>query len=134
MEETLVIVKPDATGRSLTGRIISAFEDDGFEILQMRCEVPPRDLVAEFYAEHKGKEFYEPLLDFMTSGLACFMRLRREGAISGARSLAGPTDPAEAPAGTIRGDFGLSVRMNSVHAADSPESAARELRLIFPED
>ena len=134
MEETLVIVKPDATGRSLTGRIISAFEDGGFEIVRMRCEVPARDLMAEFYAEHKGKEFYEPLLDFMTSGLACFMRLRREGAVSRARGLAGPTDPAEAAAGTIRGDFGLNVRMNSVHASDSPESAAREIRLIFPED
>ena len=134
MEETLVIVKPDATERGLAGRVIARFEDAGFEIAQMRGEVPPWELMAEFYAEHKGKDFYEPLLDFMTSGLACFMRLRREGAISGARALAGPTDPAEAPAGTIRGDFGLSVRKNSVHAADSPESAARELRLIFPED
>ncbi len=133
MEETLVIVKPDATGRKLTGRIISVFEEAGFEILQMRCEVPLREMMAEFYAEHKGREFYEPLLDFMTSGLACFIRLQREDAICRARGLAGPTEPAQAPAGTIRGDFGLNVRMNSVHASDSPESAAREIRLVFPE-
>jgi len=132
MEETLVIVKPDATRRGLAGRVIARFEDAGFEIVQMRSEVPPRELVSEFYAEHEGKEFYDPLLDFMTSGLACFMRLRRENAIARARSLAGPTNPEQAPPGTIRGDFGLNVRQNSVHASDSPESARREIALIFP--
>jgi len=133
MEETLVIIKPDATRRSLLGKIIARFEADGFQIVQVRYEVPPRQLMAEFYAEHNAKDFYEPLLDFMTSGVACFMRLGREGAISRARDLAGPTDPAQAPPGTIRGDFGLDVQKNSVHASDSLQSARREIALIFPD-
>ena len=141
MEETLIIVKPDATGRGLLGKIVARFEEDGFEIVQMCYEVPARELMAEFYAEHEGKEFYEGLLGFMTSGPVCFLRLRREDAIARARELAGPTDSAQAPPGTIRGDFGLDVRkdfaksitQNSVHASDSANSAQREIALIFPD-
>lgn len=133
MEETLIIVKPDATGRGLLGKIVARFEEDGFEIVQMCYEVPARELMAEFYAEHERKEFYEGLLGFMTSGPVCFLRLRREDAIARARELAGPTDSAQAPPGTIRGDFGLDVRKNSVHASDSANSAQREIALIFPD-
>lgn len=134
MEETLIIIKPDATSRKLVGEIISRFESAGFIIVQLLYGSPSRELMAEFYAEHQGKDFYEGLLEFMTSGVACFMRLGREDAIERARALVGPTDPAEAPAGTIRGDLGLDVRRNSVHASDSAQSAEREIALIFPGD
>lgn len=131
MQETLAIIKPDATARGLTGEIVSRFERAGFEIVQMRCEQADEGLFRELYAEHSHKPHFEQLIAAVTSGLVCFLRLRREDAIQQARVLVGPTDPEDAPAGTIRGDLALDFRHNSVHASDSERSARRELTLVF---
>ena len=132
MQETLVIIKPDATARGLTGEIIARFEDAGFEVVERRSERPPEELFLELYAEHRDKPHFPKLIAYMMSGEVCFLRRRREDAIEQARALEGPTDPDDASAGTIRGDLGIDFRRNSVHASDSPETARRELDLVFP--
>ncbi|MCD6362005.1 MAG: nucleoside-diphosphate kinase [Armatimonadetes bacterium] len=134
MEETLVIIKPDATERGLVGEIVSRFEEAGFEIVQMRCEPASDELFREIYAEHRDKPHFEKLIAAVTAGLVCFLRLRRDDAVRQARALVGPTDPREAPPGTIRADLALDFRRNSVHASDSEEAARRELKLVFGDE
>ena len=134
MESTLIIVKPDAVARGLVGQVLSRFEAAGFEIVQMRFELPPEDLVRRFYAEHEGKWYCARLVTFMLSGPSLFVEMRRDEAIHRARNLAGATDPCEAAPGTVRGDLGENLPRNCVHASDSPESAEREIGLIFGED
>ena len=135
VEETLVLVKPDGVARKLTGEILRRIEAKGYQLVDIRLVQPERDLLAEHYAEHEGKPFFEPLLEFMQSGPIVAMRVAGHRVIEGFRSLSGTTDPTTAAPGTIRGDFGrdwgLKVQQNLVHGSDSPETAARELALWF---
>jgi len=134
-EQTLVLVKPDGVRRQLTGEILARIERKGYEIVDIRKFTPERALLAEHYAEHEGKSFFEPLVEFMLSGDVVAVRVAGDSVIEGFRSLAGTTDPTTAAPGTIRGDlgrdWGLKVQQNLVHGSDSPESAARELALWF---
>ncbi|WP_166984718.1 nucleoside-diphosphate kinase [Canibacter zhoujuaniae] len=134
-QETLVLVKPDGVKRQLTGEILRRIEAKGYVIADLRFVQPNRELLAEHYAEHAGKSFYEPLLEFMTSGPTVAIRLTGDRVIEGFRALAGTTDPTTAAPGTIRGDlgrdWGLKVQQNLVHGSDSEESAAREIALWF---
>jgi nucleoside-diphosphate kinase len=137
VEETLILVKPDGVARGLTGEILRRIEAKGYQLVDIRLVQPDRDLLAAHYAEHEGKPFYEPLVEFMQSGPVAAMRVAGNRVIEGFRSLAGTTDPTTAAPGTIRGDlgrdWGVKVQQNLVHGSDSPESAARELALWFPE-
>jgi nucleoside-diphosphate kinase len=130
-EETLVIVKPDAVRRGLVGEILSRLERKGLRIEEMRMMRIDRDLADRHYEEHRDKPFFAELTDFITSGEVVVARVSGEQAIGVVRALMGPTDPAEAPQGTIRGDYGLVITENLVHGSDSPESAKRELDLFF---
>ncbi|RWZ51886.1 nucleoside-diphosphate kinase [Labedella phragmitis] len=135
VEETLVLVKPDGVARNLTGEILRRIEAKGYSLVDVRMIEPDRALLAAHYAEHEGKPFYEPLVEFMLSGPVVAFRVAGNRVIEGFRALAGTTDPTTAAPGTIRGDFGrdwgLAVQQNLVHGSDSPESAARELALWF---
>lgn len=134
MEETLIIIKPDAVERGLVGEIISRFEAADFGIVHLRFAEPDETLFRRFYAEHEEKPHFPRLIAFMTSGPSCFAELRRENAIERARSLVGSTDPADAAPGTIRGDVGLDLPRNSVHASDCVQAAEREIGLIFGDE
>ena len=135
VEETLVLVKPDGVARNLTGQILARIEAKGYQIVDLRMVQADRALLAQHYAEHEGKPFYEPLVEFMESGPVVAARVAGHRVIEGFRSLAGTTDPTTAAPGTIRGDlgrdWGLKVQQNLVHGSDSLESAARELGLWF---
>ncbi|MBK0418021.1 nucleoside-diphosphate kinase [Leucobacter sp. CSA1] len=134
-EETLILVKPDGVARGLTGEILRRIEAKGYTLVDLRLVDADRELLAAHYAEHEGKPFYEPLIEFMSSGPTVAIRAAGERVIEGFRSLAGTTDPTTAAPGTIRGDlgrdWGLKVQQNLVHGSDSPESAERELALWF---
>ena len=135
METTLVLVKPDGVKRNLIGEIIARCEKKGYSVQSLKLLEPSRDLLAAHYAEHEGKSFYEPLMEFMSSGPVVAIALQGQRVIEGFRTLAGPTDPTTAPPGTIRGDlgrdWGTTVVQNLVHGSDSTESAERELPLWF---
>jgi nucleoside-diphosphate kinase len=135
VEETLVIVKPDGVARNLTGEILRRIEAKGYQLVDIRMLQADREILAQHYAEHEGKPFYEPLVEFMQSGPVVAIRVAGDRVIEGFRALAGSTDPTSAPAGTIRGDlgrdWGLKVQQNLVHGSDAPESAQRELALWF---
>jgi nucleoside-diphosphate kinase len=135
IEETLVLVKPDGVARNLTGEILRRIEAKGYQLVDIRLVHADRELLAKHYAEHEGKPFYEPLIQFMESGPVVAIRVAGHRAIEGFRSLAGTTDPTTAAPGTIRGDlgrdWGLAVQQNLVHGSDSPETAQRELALWF---
>ena len=135
VEETLVIVKPDGVARGLTGEILRRIEAKGYQLVDVRMLTADRELLAKHYAEHEGKPFYEPLIEFMQSGPVVALRVAGDRVIEGFRSLGGATDPTAALPGTIRGDlgrdWGLKVQQNLVHGSDSPESAQRELALWF---
>jgi len=134
-EATLILVKPDGVARGLTGEILRRIEAKGYRITELKMLRADRELLAEHYAEHEGKPFYEPLLDFMSSGPSVAIRAEGQRVIEGFRALAGATDPTTAAPGTIRGDlgrdWGLSVQQNLVHGSDSTLSAERELALWF---
>jgi len=134
MERTLVVIKPDAVQRRLIGRILGRFEDKGLKIVAMKLVQITDELAKEMYGEHEGKEFYEPLLEFVTACPVVAIVLEGLDAISIVRSLMGPTFGPDAPAGTIRGDFGGSRRYNLVHGSDSPDSAQREIGVFFQAD
>ncbi len=131
MEETLVLVKGDGVRRRLIGEIIRRIENTGLDIHAMQLMDVSRELAEEHYAEHREKPFFEELVEFITSTPVVAMRVGGEGAISIVRKLMGATNPASASPGTIRGDLALSMPDNLVHGSDSPESAARELKLFF---
>ncbi|MCE2406378.1 MAG: nucleoside-diphosphate kinase [Pseudomonadales bacterium] len=133
-ERTLSIVKPDAVGKNVIGQIFSRFEKAGLMIVALRMLQLSRDQAEGFYAEHKGKGFFEPLMEFMTSGPICVQVLEGEDAIQVNRTLMGATNPQEADLGTIRADFASTVDANAVHGSDSPTSAAREIAYFFSED
>ena len=131
MERTLILIKPDAFARSLTGEIIARFERKGLRLVAMNLMTMSRDLAERHYAEHQGKGFYEELVTFITSGPLVAMVLEGEQAVVAARQVIGATNPLEATTGSIRGDFAIEIGQNMVHGSDSPESAAREVALFF---
>ena len=132
MERTLILVKPDAFARNLTGEIVARFERKGLRLVALQLMTMTRELAAQHYAEHEGKGFYEELVDFITSGPLVAMVLEGESAIRAARQVIGATNPLEATTGSIRGDYATSVGQNMVHGSDAPESAQREVELFFP--
>jgi nucleoside-diphosphate kinase len=133
MERTLILVKPDAFARNLTGEIIARFERKGLKLAALKQMQMTRTLAEQHYAEHEGKPFFEELVEFITSGPLVAMVLQGESAIKAARQVIGATNPLEATTGSIRGDFAIAVGQNMVHGSDSPESAAREVSLFFGE-
>jgi nucleoside-diphosphate kinase len=133
MERTLILVKPDAFARNLTGEIIARFERKGLRLSGLKHMTMSRELAEQHYAEHAGKGFYDELVDFITSGPLVAMVLEGEQAVVAARQVIGATNPLEATTGSIRGDYAIEVGQNMVHGSDSPESATREVGLFFPE-
>lgn len=135
-ERTLILVKPDGVGRGLIGEILRRVEAKGYRLVAVDLRTAGDDLLAAHYAEHEGKGFFTPLVDFMKSGPVLAVVAEGHRVIEGFRSLAGTTDPTGAAPGTIRGDlgrdWGLAVQQNLVHGSDSPESAVREIALWFP--
>jgi nucleoside-diphosphate kinase len=133
MERTLILVKPDAFARGLTGEIIARFERKGLRIAALKHMQVTEDLANQHYAEHQGKPFFGELVEFITSGPLVAMVLEGEEAVRAARQVIGATNPLEATTGSIRGDFAIEVGKNMVHGSDSPESGIRESKLFFPE-
>ncbi len=134
MQKTLIILKPDAVQRRYMGRIIQRFEDKGLVVAGMKLMKISRELAEKHYAPHKGKPFYPPLIDYITSGPVVVMALAGDRCIEIARKLMGKTFGFEAEPGTIRGDFGASKSYNLIHGSDSPDSAATEIALYFKPD
>ena len=133
MEQTLILVKPDAFARGLTGEIIARFERKGLKIVALKHLTTPRDLAETHYDEHKERPFFGELVDFITSAPLVAMVLEGDQAVTAARQLIGATNPLEANTGSIRGDFAIQVGQNMVHGSDSPGSATREIGIWFPE-
>jgi nucleoside-diphosphate kinase len=133
MERSLILVKPDAFARDLTGEIIGRFERKGLRLLGLKQMTMTRELAERHYAEHEGKPFYEELVSFITSGPLVAMVLEGEQAVDAARQVIGATNPLEASPGSIRGDYAIEVGHNMVHGSDSVSSASREVELFFPE-
>ena len=132
-ESTLLIVKPDGVRRGLVGEVLRRVETKGLAIEQLRMETISRPTAEEHYGEHTEKPFFGELVDFITSGPVVLAKVTGESAISVWRTLMGPTNPTDAPPGTIRGDLATVITENVVHGSDSTESAARELKLFFPD-
>jgi nucleoside-diphosphate kinase len=133
MSRTLILVKPDAFERRLTGEVVRRFEQKGLSIAALKHMQVERDLAERHYDEHRDKPFFGELVEFITGGPLVAMVLEGYEAVSAARQLIGATNPLEAAPGSIRGDFGLEVQTNLVHGSDSDESAKREVELFFPE-
>ena len=134
-QQTLILVKPDGVKRGLVGEVIARVERKGYKVTNLKMLTADRNILAKHYAEHEGKPFYEPLMEFMMSGPIVAMVAEGERVIEGFRKLAGTTDPTTAEPGTIRGDLGrdmgTKVVQNIVHGSDSPESAQREINIFF---
>jgi nucleoside-diphosphate kinase len=133
VERTLILVKPDAFARGLTGEVIARFERKGLRIVALKHMQVERSLAEEHYAEHSEKPFFGDLVDFITGGPLVALVLEGYSAIAAARQVIGATNPLEASPGSIRGDYALEVQTNLVHGSDGPESSAREIGLFFPE-
>ncbi|MEV7089606.1 nucleoside-diphosphate kinase [Streptomyces sp. NPDC093085] len=132
-QRTLVLLKPDAVRRHLVGEIIGRIERKAnWSLIALELRTLDQETLEQHYGEHKGKPFYEPLMEFMASGPVVALVVEGERVIEGVRALSGPTDPIAAAPGSIRGDFGTIVRENLIHASDSEESAIRELKIFFP--
>jgi len=131
LQRTLSIIKPDAVKRHLIGAILARFEQQGFNIAAAKMVQLSREQAEGFYAEHQGKPFFEPLVEYMISAPVFVSVLEKENAVQDYRTLMGTTNPETAAEGTIRRDFALNQRENSVHGSDSPESAAREIAYFF---
>ncbi|GAB2695262.1 nucleoside-diphosphate kinase [Thalassiella azotivora] len=135
-ERTLVLVKPDGVRRRLVGEVLRRVEAKGYDVVAAELRTVDRSVLEQHYAEHEGKPFFEPLLEFMASGPVLAAVVEGHRCIEGFRSLAGATDPTKAAPGTIRGDlgrdWGVKVQQNIVHGSDSPESAQREIGIWFP--
>jgi nucleoside-diphosphate kinase len=136
-ERSLVLVKPDGFARGLSGEVLRRIEAKGYTLVALSIFTPDRARLAKHYAEHEGKPFYEPLMEFMSSGQVTAAVIEGQRCIEGFRALAGATDPTQALPGTIRGDlgrdWGAKVQANIVHGSDSPESSTREIGIWFPE-
>jgi len=133
VERTLVLVKPSGVARGLVGEIISRMERRGLTIKVARMLMVSPEMASRHYAEHVGKDFYDGLVEQITSGPVFAMVVEGPSAVSVVRRMMGATNPLEAAPGTVRGDFGLDTRLNVVHSADSPASAEREIEIFFPE-
>jgi nucleoside-diphosphate kinase len=133
VERTLILVKPDAFARGLSGEIIARFERKGLTIVALKHMTVDEELAKQHYAEHDGKPFFGELVEFITSGPLVAMVLEGDKAIVAARQVIGATNPLEATTGSIRGDFAIAVGQNMVHGSDSPESGKREAALFFPD-
>jgi nucleoside-diphosphate kinase len=133
MDRTLILVKPDAFARGLTGEILARFESKGLRIVALKHMQMDQDLAERHYAEHEGKPFFGELVQFITSAPLVALVLEGHEAVVAARQVIGATNPLEASPGSIRGDFALEVGQNMVHGSDSNDSAAREIGLFFPE-
>jgi len=133
MERTLILIKPDAFARGLSGEIVARFEHKGLRIVALRHMTVGGDLARRHYAEHEGKPFFGDLVEFITSGPILAMVLEGDEAITAARQVIGATNPLEAVPGSIRGDFAIAVGENMVHGSDSAESGRRETALFFPD-
>lgn len=133
-ERTFVMVKPDGVGRRLAGEVVRRYEAKGLKLVGLKMQIVSRELAERHYAEHKGKGFYDALLAFITSGPTIQMVWEGLEAVAVGRRINGATNPQTADVGTIRGDYGLTVQNNIVHASDSPETAAREIALYFNDD
>ena len=133
LERTLILVKPDAFARHLTGEVITRFERKGLRLVALKKMMVTEQIAREHYGEHEGRDFYEPLVTFITSGPIVAMIFESPRAIEAARQIIGGTDGVTAAPGSIRGDYALEVRRNLVHGSDSAESAAREIKIFFPE-
>jgi nucleoside-diphosphate kinase len=133
VERTLILVKPDAYARGLTGEVIARFERKGLSIVALKHMRMERDLAERHYAEHREKPFFGDLVEFITSGPLVALVLEGYEAIAAARQVIGATNPLDASPGSIRGDYALEVQTNLVHGSDSPESSAREIELFFPD-
>ena len=133
MDRTLILVKPDAFARRLTGEVTARFERKGLQIVAMRHMTVDRELAERHYDEHREKPFFGDLVGFITGGPLVAMVLEGHEAVTAARQVIGATNPLEAAPGSIRGTFGLEVQTNLVHGSDSDESAGREIGLFFPE-
>jgi nucleoside-diphosphate kinase len=133
MERTLILVKPDAFERGLTGEILARFERKGLGIVAMKHMIVEKDLAEQHYAEHRERPFFGDLVEFITGGPLIALVFEGYEAIKAARQVIGATNPLEAAPGSIRGDYALEVQTNMVHGSDAPESAAREIGLFFPE-
>jgi nucleoside-diphosphate kinase len=131
VERTLSIIKPDAVGKNIIGKIYSRFETNGLQIVAAKMLRLSDEVAGGFYAEHRERPFFAPLIEFMTSGPVMVQVLEGEDAIAKNRELMGATNPQEAAEGTIRADFASSIDANAVHGSDSPESAAREIAYFF---
>jgi len=131
MEKTLVLIKPDGVQRGLAGRVIARFEQKGLKIVAMKMLHMDRDLATRHYAIHKGKAFFEDLVDFITSGPIVALVTEAPNAVAMVRTMMGDTDPAKAQPGTIRGDFGIDIGHNVFHGSDAPENASTEIALFF---
>ena len=133
-ERTFVLLKPDAVQRALVGEIVGRFERRGLKLVAMKMLRVTRSLGETYYAEHKGKSFFEPLMSYVTAGPVVAMVLEGDGAIAAVRRMMGKTNSAEAEPGTIRGDLALTIGRNVIHGSDSSESAKREIPLFFKPD
>ena len=133
MENTLSIIKPDAVSKNVLGKILDRFESSGLKIIAIKMLYLDKDMAEGFYSEHKGKPFFDKLINFMTSGPVVVQVLSGENAIKANRELMGNTNPEEAASGTIRSDFAESIDANAVHGSDSSESAEREISYFFTE-
>ncbi|MEZ5121616.1 MAG: nucleoside-diphosphate kinase [Solirubrobacterales bacterium] len=133
MDRTLILVKPDAFARGLTGEIIARFERKGLRLVALEQRTLDAAIAQQHYAEHEGKPFFGELVEFITSGPLVALVLEGQDAVKAARQVIGATNPLEAAPGSIRGDFAVEVGQNMVHGSDSPESAAREAKLFFPD-
>ena len=133
MDRTLILVKPDAFARRLTGEIIARMERKGLQLVALKMMTLDEETARRHYAEHEGRDFFEPLVAFITSGPIVAMILEGPSAIEAARQVIGATDGLKAAPGSIRGDYALETRRNLVHGSDSPESAAREIEIYFGE-
>ncbi len=134
MERTFAALKPDAIKRGLISKIIERIENKGYKIIGLKMMNVSLELASKHYAEHFGKPFYNPLIEYITSGPVIAMVLEGENVISGFRHITGKTNPDEADVGTIRADFCMTKEINSIHASDSPESANREINLWFKKE
>ncbi len=131
IEKTFMMIKPDGVERGIVGKIVQRLEERGLKICAMKMMKIPRELAERHYQEHKGKGFYDPLLDYITSGPVVCMVLEGENAVASSRAMMGKTNPQDASPGTIRGDFAQVTGRNIVHGSDSSESAKREINLFF---
>ncbi|HEX9340426.1 MAG TPA: nucleoside-diphosphate kinase [Thermoplasmata archaeon] len=133
-DRTFVLLKPDAVHRGLVGEIVARFEHRGLKLVALKMIRVTRSLAETYYAEHKGKAFFEPLMSYVTGGPVIAMVLEGDGAVPAVRRMMGKTNSAEAEPGTIRGDLALTIGRNLIHGSDSPASAKREIDLFFKKD